>query len=66
MPLMGWLSSADMLPILEEKLRFDTLEQAIAFAERNGMNRFFFFVHRRILFSPSLHFLPDAFLRHQV
>ena len=34
-PLMGWTSSSDTRQQL--KLRFDTKEDAIAYAERNGM-----------------------------
>jgi hypothetical protein len=34
-PLMGWTSSADMKSQIT--LRFDTKEQAIAYAERNGL-----------------------------
>jgi hypothetical protein len=34
-PLMGWTSSADMKQQL--RLRFDTREEAIAFAEREGI-----------------------------
>ena len=34
-PLMGWTSSADMKS--QVKLRFDTKEEAIAYAERNGV-----------------------------
>ena len=33
-PLMGWTSSSDMRS--QVKLRFDTKEEAIAYAERNG------------------------------
>jgi ETC complex I subunit conserved region len=34
-PLMGWTSSADMRS--QVKLKFDTKEEAIAYAERNGV-----------------------------
>ena len=34
-PLMGWTSSADMRS--QVKLRFETKEEAIAYAERNGV-----------------------------
>jgi hypothetical protein len=34
-PLMGWTSSTDMLAQL--KLTFETREEAIAYAERNGI-----------------------------
>ena len=34
-PLMGWTSSADMRS--QVKLRFDTKEEAIAYAQRNGI-----------------------------
>jgi hypothetical protein len=34
-PLMGWTSSADMKQ--QVRLRFDTREEAIAFAEREGI-----------------------------
>ena len=34
-PLMGWTSSSDMKS--QVKLRFDTKEEAIAYAERNGV-----------------------------
>ena len=34
-PLMGWTSSSDMRS--QVKLRFDTKEEAIAYAERNGV-----------------------------
>ena len=34
-PLMGWTSSADMKS--QVKLHFDTKEEAIAYAERNGV-----------------------------
>lgn len=35
-PLMGWASAADTLN--EVKLRFDTLDEAVAFAKKNGMD----------------------------
>jgi hypothetical protein len=35
-PLMGWTSSGDTLQQL--KLRFETREQAIAYAERQGLD----------------------------
>jgi hypothetical protein len=34
-PLMGWISAADTLN--EVSLRFDTLEEAKAYAEKNGI-----------------------------
>ena len=34
-PLMGWVSSGDMKSQI--KLRFDTKDEAIAYAERNGI-----------------------------
>ncbi|HKN28177.1 MAG TPA: ETC complex I subunit [Roseiarcus sp.] len=34
-PLMGWTSSSDMKS--QVKLRFDTKEEAIAYAQRNGL-----------------------------
>jgi hypothetical protein len=34
-PLMGWTSSADMRS--QVKLKFDTKEEAVAYAERNGV-----------------------------
>jgi ETC complex I subunit conserved region len=34
-PLMGWTSSSDMKS--QVKLKFDTKEEAIAYAERNGV-----------------------------
>ena len=34
-PLMGWTSSSDMKS--QVKLRFDTKEEAVAYAERNGV-----------------------------
>jgi hypothetical protein len=34
-PLMGWTSSSDMKS--QVRLRFDTKEEAIAYAERNGI-----------------------------
>jgi hypothetical protein len=34
-PLMGWTSSSDMRS--QVKLRFDTKDEAIAYAERNGV-----------------------------
>ena len=34
-PLMGWTSSADMKS--QVKLRFDSKDEAIAYAERNGI-----------------------------
>ena len=34
-PLMGWTSSSDMRS--QVKLRFDTKEEAIAYAERSGI-----------------------------
>jgi ETC complex I subunit conserved region len=34
-PLMGWTSSSDMRS--QVKLKFDTKEEAIAYAERNGV-----------------------------
>lgn len=35
-PLMGWTSSSDM-PADQVRLRFPTREEAIAYAERNGI-----------------------------
>ena len=35
-PLMGWTSAADTLN--EVKLRFDTFDEAVAFAKKNGMD----------------------------
>ncbi len=35
-PLMGWTSSADTRTQL--RLRFDTREEAVAYAERNGLS----------------------------
>ena len=35
-PLMGWTSAADTLN--EVNLRFDTFDEAVAFAEKNGMD----------------------------
>lgn len=35
-PLMGWTSSADMNQ--QVRLRFETRDQAVAFAERNGLS----------------------------
>ncbi len=35
-PLMGWVSAGDTLSELRGKLRFDTQEEAVAFANRNG------------------------------
>ena len=35
-PLMGWASAGDTLN--EVRLRFSTLEEAIAFADRNGFD----------------------------
>lgn len=35
-PLMGWVGSRDTRPQL--RLSFDTREEAIAFAERNGLS----------------------------
>ena len=34
-PLMGWTSSSDMKS--QVRLRFDTKEEAVAYAERNGI-----------------------------
>ena len=34
-PLMGWTSSGDMIQQL--RLNFDTREEAVAYAERNGL-----------------------------
>ena len=34
-PLMGWTSSSDMKS--QVKLKFDTKEEAVAYAERNGV-----------------------------
>jgi hypothetical protein len=34
-PLMGWTSSGDMRQ--QVRLRFDTMEEAIAYCERNGI-----------------------------
>ena len=34
-PLMGWTSSADMSS--QVQLRFDTLEEAVAFAKKHGL-----------------------------
>ena len=34
-PLMGWTASGDMLQQI--RLQFDTLEQAVAYCERNGI-----------------------------
>ena len=35
-PLMGWSSAADTLN--EVRLRFETLDEAVAFAKKNGMD----------------------------
>ena len=35
-PLMGWIGSSDTRPQI--RLLFDTLEEAIAFAERNNLS----------------------------
>jgi len=35
-PLMGWLSSGDTFTELRDRLRFQTREEAIAFAAQNG------------------------------
>ena len=35
-PLMGWMGGDDTMKQLTEKLRFESLEQAIQFCERNG------------------------------
>jgi len=35
-PLMGWVSADDTFTELFYRLRFDTAEEAVAFAQRNG------------------------------
>jgi hypothetical protein len=35
---MGWMAGSDTAYILEEKMKFDTVEQAMAACERNGMS----------------------------
>jgi hypothetical protein len=35
-PLMGWISAGDTLN--QVNLRFDTLEEAVAFAKKNGLD----------------------------
>ena len=36
MPLMGWLSAADTLSQVTNSLQFESKEEAIRVAERNG------------------------------
>ena len=43
-PLMGWTSSADMLQ--QVQLEFDTQEEAVAYATRNGIEYQVFEPHR--------------------
>ena len=43
-PLMGWTSSADMLQ--QVQLEFDTQEEAVAYAARNGIEYQVFEPHR--------------------
>jgi hypothetical protein len=35
-PLMGWLSAGDTYSEMRDRLRFQTQEEAVAFAKRNG------------------------------
>ncbi len=44
-PLMGWTGSTDTLP--QVRLRFDSREEAIAYAERNGHTYTLIEPHRR-------------------
>ena len=44
-PLMGWASAADTLD--EIRLHFDTLEEAVAFARRNGLDYIIVEEHQR-------------------
>jgi hypothetical protein len=44
-PLMGWSSAQDTLN--EVHLRFDTLEEAVAFAEKHGLQYAIIAPHRR-------------------
>jgi hypothetical protein len=45
-PLMGWASAQDTLN--EIRLRFDTLEEAVAFATRHGLDYTVIAPHERI------------------
>ena len=46
-PLMGWSSAADTLN--QVQLRFDTLEEAVAFAEKHGLDYSVIEPHMRVL-----------------
>ncbi|MBV9015857.1 MAG: ETC complex I subunit [Alphaproteobacteria bacterium] len=50
-PLMGWSSAADTLN--EVQLRFDTLEEAIAFADKHGIQYAIVEPHQRRLKAKS-------------
>ena len=45
-PLMGWTSSSDMLQ--QVQLEFDTREEAVAYAEKNGVAYQVFEPHRPV------------------
>ncbi len=49
-PLMGWSSAADTLN--QVQLRFDTLEEAIAFAQKQGLDYTVIDPHKRV-FKPK-------------
>jgi hypothetical protein len=46
-PLMGWISARDTLNQIH--LRFDTLEEAVAFAEKHGLDYTVIEPHERVL-----------------
>jgi hypothetical protein len=45
-PLMGWTSAGDTLNQI--RLRFDTLEEAVAFAEKHGLDYTVIEPHQRV------------------
>ena len=55
-PLMGWSSAADTLN--EVQLRFDTLEEAVAFADKHGMQYTIIEPHQR---TPKVKSYADNF-----
>jgi len=55
-PLMGWSSAADTLN--EVQLRFETLEEAVAFADKHGMQYTIIEPHQR---TPKVKSYADNF-----
>ncbi len=49
-PLMGWISAGDTLNQI--RLRFDTVEEAVAFAQKHGLNYAIIEPHQRV-FKPK-------------